>query len=437
MNPNSTPKILIITYYWPPAGGPGVQRWLKFVKYLPEFGFEPIVYTPESPTYPIIDHDINTEIDKNIVVLKQKIFEPFQIASFFSKSKTIKLSSGIIPKTKNQSIIQKFLLYIRGNFFIPDARVFWVKPSIKYLEKYIQNHDISTIITTGPPHSVHLIGLGLKQNLNINWIADFRDPWTTIGYQKQLKLNKYSIAKHQKLESKVLNAVDQIIVTSPTTKVEFENLISKPIDVITNGYDTGIAIDVVRDAKFSIAHIGSFLSDRNPKILWEVLHELTIVNTDFAKHFELKLIGKISDEIFETISAFGLTKYINNLGYLSHNEAIEQQLKSQILLIIEIDSPETKCIIPGKIFEYLAAKRPIIAIGPKGSDMQEIVEKTNSGIFVDYSQKQQLHGFVLGSFQKFQNNNLVSNATGIEQYSRRNLTENLANLLLKNFSDYL
>ena len=189
-------KLLIITYYWPPAGGPGVQRWLKFVKYLPDFGVQPIVYIPENPTYPIIDTALESDVSDKAIILKQKIFEPYQLASFFSTSKTKKISSGIIPNQKKQSFLEKTLLWVRGNIFIPDARFLWVNPSVNYLKKYIQENNIDTIVTSGPPHSLHLIGLELKQQLNVKWFADFRDPWTTIGYHKALKLSVYAENKH-------------------------------------------------------------------------------------------------------------------------------------------------------------------------------------------------------------------------------------------------
>ena len=422
-------KILIITYYWPPAGGPGVQRWLKFVKYLPEFGIDPIVYIPKNPLYPILDDDLIGDVATNTKIIKHKIFEPFGIANFLSGNKSTKLSSGIIPKTNNQSFGEKIMLWIRGNLFIPDARIFWVKPSVKFLEKYILENDIKTIITTGPPHSLHLIGLRLKSKCDVKWIADFRDPWTTIGYQKQLRITSFVKTKHQKLEKNVLQSADQIIVTSPSTKKEFRPITSKPITVITNGFDHEITADISLDKKFTIAHIGSFLSERNPEILWQVLSELILVNIEFQKHFELKLVGKISREILATINNFGLTKYVNNLGYISHLESIQHQNKSQVLLLIEIDSIETRCIIPGKLFEYLSAKRPIISIGPKGSDMQQIIENTNAGFFVDYSQKDELKSQIMTLFDNFLNNNLHLKSVNIEQYSRRNLTSKLANLI--------
>ena len=422
-------KVLIITYYWPPAGGPGVQRWLKFVKYLPEYNIQPIVYVPENPTYPIVDGGLIQEVSDKAIVLKNTIFEPYQLASVFSKKETKGISSGIIPNQKKQTFLQKILLWVRGNVFIPDARVLWVKPSVKYLEKYISENKIDTIITSGPPHSLHLIGLKLKQNLNVKWFADFRDPWTTIGYHSALKLSSYAEKKHKKLERKVLNTADTIIVTSKTTKTEFQAITTKPIEVITNGYDVESIQKQVLDKKFTLAHIGSFLSDRNPTILWKSLQELCTENELFAQSFQLKLIGKVSQEILDAIDAFNLNSYVNNLGYVSHIEAIEYQRKSQVLLLIEIDSVETKSIIPGKLFEYMVSERPILAIGPKDSDFAEIITSTNTGVFFTYNEKERLKSQILAYFELFLEQNLKVYPVGLQQYSRKSLTEKLAKML--------
>ena len=422
-------KVLIITYYWPPAGGPGVQRWLKFAKYLPDFDIQPIVYVPENPTYPIIDADLEHEVSEKVIVLKNKIIEPYGIAAIFSKKNTKGISSGIIPNQKKQTTLQKVMLWVRGNLFIPDARVFWVKPSVKYLKKYIQENAIDTIITSGPPHSLHLIGLQLKKDLDVNWLADFRDPWTTIGYHSALKLSGYADKKHKALESEVLNTADTIIVTSKTTKTEFERLTSKPIEVITNGYDVEKVIKQPLDEKFTLAHIGSFLSDRNPKILWESIGELIDENLEFAKSFELKLIGKVSQEVLDTIAQYGLNTYLNNLGYVSHQEAVEHQRKSQVLLLIEIDSEETRSIIPGKVFEYMVSERPIVAIGPKDSDFAEMITSTNTGTFFMYNEKERLKAIILSHFEKYQQKDLKVFPVGLQQYSRKYLTGQLSKLL--------
>jgi galactitol-specific phosphotransferase system IIB component len=426
---NSTKKLLIITYYWPPAGGPGVQRWLKFVKYLPDFDVQPIVFVPENPTYPIVDSNLVAEVSDKAIILKTPIFEPYQLASFLSKNKTKKISSGIIPNQKKQSFLEKVMLWVRGNLFIPDARVFWVKPSVAYLEKYIRENEIDTIITSGPPHSLHLIGLELKQKMNLKWLADFRDPWTTIGYHKSLRLSHYAAKKHKQLESQVLNSADTIIVTSKTTKAEFQALTTKPIEVITNGFDVEKVDKQTLDTKFSLAHIGSFLSERNPKIVWESLVELCTEIPDFKSHLEIKLIGAISQEVLDTIEQFGLNSFLNNLGYVSHAEAVAHQRKSQVLLLIEINSEETKSILPGKLFEYMVSERPILAIGPKDSDFAEIITNTNSGVFFEYSEKAKLKQTIQEYYNQFLEGKLQSHAVGLQQYSRKNLTQQLVELL--------
>lgn len=427
----SQKKVLIITYYWPPAGGPGVQRWLKFVKYLPEFGVQPIVYIPENPTYPIIDEQLVQEVSNEVVIIRNKIFEPYQLASFLSKNKTKKMNSGIIPNQKKQSFLDKAFLWIRGNLFIPDARVFWVKPSVNFLKQYLKENQIETIVTSGPPHSLHLIGLELQKRLAVKWIADFRDPWTTIGYHKALRLSNFAASTHKKLEKQVLNAADSILVTSKTTKAEFEAITSKPITVITNGYDSEEVSAQALDRKFSLAHIGSFLSERNPLALWESLVELCEEHATFKSDLEIKLIGAVSQEVLGTIERIGLNAYVNNLGYVSHKEAIAHQRKSQVLLLIEIDSVDTKSIIPGKLFEYMVSNRPIIAIGPKDSDFAEIITHTNTGVFFEYSDKVKLKSVILDFYNQFLQGKLQSHPVGLQQYSRKNLTQELAILLKK------
>ena len=421
-------RALIVTYYWPPAGGPGVQRWLKFVKYFKEFGVEPIVYIPENPNYPLVDENFSAEIPSNVEIIKHPIKEPYRFAKFFSKKKTKQMSSGIIPK-KDSTAIEKLMLYVRGNFFIPDARVGWVKPSVKYLSDYLENNDVDVVITTGPPHSLHLIGMQLKEELNVKWIADFRDPWTTIHYHKSLRLNKTSEKKHKALEAAVLNTADVVTVTSPTTKKEFEKITNKPIEVITNGFDITEEVNYNRDLKFSISHIGSLLSERNPKNLWYILAEICKKNTSFKKDLELKFAGAVSDEVKESLSEFNLDENSKFLGYVSHSEALKLQNESQVLLLVEINSAETRAIIPGKLFEYLAAKRPIIALGPNKSDIEAIVDETKSGRFFDYSEDKELKNEILRLYDQYKTGDLQIASEGVDRYSRRQLTKQMSALI--------
>ncbi len=422
-------KALIITYYWPPAGGPGVQRWLKFVKYFRDFGIEPVVYIPENPTYPIEDSSLSSEIPEGIEVLSSPIFEPYQFAQFFSKKETKTISKGIITNRKKQSFIQKLLLYIRGNFFIPDARKFWVAPSVKYLKKYLLENKIDVIITTGPPHSVHLIGKELKNQLDVKWLADFRDPWTTIGYHNKLKLTKRSIRKHKLLEKEVLNTADHIVVTSFTTQKEFTNITKTPISVITNGYDTETLSKVVLDTKFTISHIGSLLSGRDPKYLWKALYDLTKENEEFSEMFQLQLVGAVSADVLSSIKEAGLSDFLITKEYVPHIEAISIQRNAQVLLLIEIDSKQTRCIIPGKLFEYMVSRRPILAIGPEGADVSKLITETNSGCFFEYQEYDKIKTQILQYFTQFQNGELASHVIGVGKYSRKELTKTLSGLL--------
>ncbi len=421
-------RVLIICYYWPPAGGPGVQRWLKFVKYLSDFGVQPTVFVPENAHYPLVDASLEAEIPEDIEVIKFPIKEPYRFANWISKKQTKTISSGIISEKKPSSI-EKLLLFIRGNHFIPDARIGWVKPSVRFLSRYLRENNIDTIITTGPPHSLHLIGKQLKTELGVRWIADFRDPWTTIHYFRSLRLTRSSERKHKTLERQVLQSADAIVVTSPGTKREFSEITQQPITVITNGYDISEKIERRPDAKFTLVHVGSLLSDRNPELLWKVLSELCNENEAFKKAFQLKLVGVVGAEIEDSLSNFDLTGHMRSRGYVSHAEALQLQRNAQLLLLVEMNQPETRVIIPGKLFEYLAARRPIIALGPEGSDIRAILDNTQSGNFFLYSEEQRLKTQLLGYFKAFQNNSLTIASENIEKYSRKELTKSLARLI--------
>ncbi len=422
-------KALIICYYWPPAGGPGVQRWLKFVKYLRDFDIEPVVYIPENPHFPIVDESLVAEIPTGITVIKQPIFEPYKMASAFSKSSTRQLSAGIIKSEKKQSVLQKLMLFVRGNLFIPDARKFWIKPSVAFLDSYLKANPVDCIITTGPPHSLHLIGLKLSKRTGLPWLADFRDPWTEIGYQKKLKLTRFAQQKYQHFESKVLNTADHILATSYATQKLLQAKTSKPVSCITNGFDEEALQDVSLDQKFSLAHIGSLLEDRNPKVLWEVLKELKEELPGFESNLEIHLAGRIGASVVESIKENGLNNQLKLHGYISHQEALRMQRSSRLLLLIEIDSAETQLIIPGKLFEYLAAKRPVIAIGPKDSDVEAILEKTKAGSYFQYSHKARLKTELLELYETFKSGELINLATDLEPYTRKNLTAQLAAIL--------
>ncbi|WBX75642.1 glycosyltransferase family 4 protein [Tenacibaculum ovolyticum] len=419
-------KVLIITYYWVPAGGSGVQRWLKFVKYLRDFNIEPVVYTVDEAKYPIVDKSLKSDVPENIEVLKKDIWEPNNLLSIFKKKET-KTSAGFL--NPNPTFFGKILQYVRANYFIPDARKFWVKPSVKYLEKYLKENRIDAIITTGPPHSLHLIGLALKKKTNIKWIADFRDPWTVIDYFHQLPLTKKSIKKHHQLEQEVLANADASLVVGETMKANYKTF-SNNVHVVTNGYDSeeNEKIVPVLDTKFSITHIGLMNSDRNPKILWKALSELSEKNNAFKNDLEIKLIGKLSDDVVIDLDKYEF-KSVEKINYVPHKEVQQYQRNSQVLLLAVNNVPSAKGIITGKIFEYLQAKRPILAIGPEDGDLAVILKNTNSGTIVDFNDKEAIKRTVLSLYKSYKENTLQVSSKDIEQYHRKELTKQLSVIL--------
>lgn len=424
-------KILIITYYWPPAGGPGVQRWLKFAKYLPDFGWKPIIYTPENPSYPLLDETLMKDIPENIEMVRTKIWEPYQLAEKLNKSNK-KFKAGQFDVGKNQSWKSRLSIWVRGNFFIPDARVFWVKPSITFLEKYLKENKINTIVTSGPPHSLHLIGLGLKNKMpDLKWIADFRDPWTEISYYKHLKLTKSSDKKHRQLESAVFKNADITLATSYTDAENFRKAGANAI-CITNGFDESDSDKSVTrqmSSAFTLSYIGVLEQLRNPENLWKALDELVKENAEFATDFKLKFVGRIDDKILQSIENSSLKNHILNLGYLAHGKAVEEMQNSDLLLITNFPNESSKGIIPGKIFEYLASGKQILSFGPDKADVAKILKETQAGQHFSYQDTEAIKKFILEKFILWKNGNLLENAQHIEQFSRKNLTRQLTEVL--------
>ncbi len=295
------------------------------------------------------------------------------------------------------------------------------------MTKYIAENDIDCIISSGPPHTMHLIALGLKKKLNIPWIADFRDPWTNIDFYKELKLSKWADKKHHYLERKVLENSDYVISVGETLTNELVELGAKCVKTITNGYDeTDLAeAQVGLDEKFSIAHIGSLTKTRNPDILWKALSELCKEDTQFANDLEIKLVGKIDYFVKEQINLFKLDNYIRKIAYIPHTEVIIEQKKTHLLLLIVNDAPNAKGIITGKVFEYMAAKRPILALAPKGGDLESVINETSTGKCFGALEKENLKDFIMSVYKQEYN----YKPNGINQFTRKKLTESLVSVI--------
>ncbi len=391
-------KVLIITYYWPPAGGGGVQRWLKFSKYLREFEWEPVIYTAKDAEYPVIDESLEKELPEDLEVIRTPIWEPYDLYKKFTRrKKEERVYSGFINELKKESLAQKLSIFIRGNFFIPDARKFWINPSIKFLEKYLKSNPVDAIISTGPPHSTHLIALAIKRKMNLPWITDFRDPWTNIDFYDQLRLTKLANHRHKKLEKKVLLQADKVVTVSWSWAVDFRRICGREdIEVITNGFDPTDYEETTKANfdKFTICHIGSMNKDRNPEILWKVLADLSKTHSAFKGNFEILLIGQVDYSIVQSIHQYQLQSYLKKIDFLPHHEAINALQRAHLLLLPINSTPNLMGVLPGKLYEYLGAKKPILCIGPKRSDVERIINETQAGSVFDYQDRDGIQSFL-------------------------------------------
>ena len=426
-------KVLIITYYWPPSGGAGVQRWLKFSKYLREYGWEPVIYTPENPEAPAVDHSLENDIPEGITVIKLPIFEPYSAYKRFVGMKPgDKVNAGFLQEKEKPGRAEGFAVWLRGNFFIPDARRFWINPSIKYLTKYLKDNPVDAIVSTGPPHSMHLIAMHLNKSFNIPWLADFRDPWTGIDFYHQLKLTTFANKLHHKLEKKVLSTATEVTVISRDMMNEFNGIVERGYKLVTNGYDEEDISPLPQnqlDNEFTISHIGSLNPARNPLIFWKVLAEMVKNKPLFANALRIKLVGKADIGVMKSIEGFGLTEYLTRIEYMPHRDVMHEIQKSQVLLLLINNTPNAKGILTGKIFEYLGSGRPILNIGPEDGDAAAMLTNADAGQTAGYQNEEAMQRILNDYFIKFCEQRLESNTGNRLKYSRNELTKQIAGIL--------
>ncbi len=400
------------------------------MKYLPDFGWEPAVFIPENPSYPLTDATLCSEVPADLEAIKSPIWEPYQLAELFGKQNK-KFKAGQFDVGNKQSLKSKISIWIRGNFFIPDARVFWVRPSVKKLNKYLAEHPVDVLVTTGPPHSMHLIGLQLKKDFpNLRWVADFRDPWTEISYYKHLRLTAAADRKHRRLEKQVFQTADLTLATSYSDAENFRNLGANAY-CITNGFD-GVPYEkgkAERSEKFTICYAGVLEQLRNPKILWSVLQQLAERNVGFKEDVKIVFAGRADEHILQYLKDSPLSASIETPGYLPHQQANEQMRKADLLLLTNFSQPTSKGIIPGKLFEYLASGTEIISFGPAESDVARILLETNSGRHFSYTDEQEISAFILQQYERWKRGEEPTEKREIDQFSRKNLTGQLAELL--------
>ena len=428
------PRVLIITYYWPPSGGSGVQRWLKMSKYLPENGWQPVIYTAEDAEYPVEDQSLMNDVAPEAEVIRRPIVEPYTFyKKFLGIKKGEKVKAGFINEgTKKTGWKENISIWLRGNFFIPDARCWWIKPSVKYLAKYLTEHPVDAMISTGPPHSMHLIANALHKKFNIPWIADFRDPWTEIFYFDKLKLTECSVKKHKKLENQVITEADKVVAVSWHEADDMEQLGAKNVEVITNGYDEECVVENTQEVdtkSFTVSYTGVLLPNES-FVIWDAFKELCEENPDFGKALKINLIGHIDASVKKYISEIGLSNKVTNVEYMQHSQVLEYQRKSDLLLLLIPRAKKAECILTGKLFEYLASSRPILAVGPANGDAAKVLAETKCGQTADYDDKSKMKEIILEYFEKhIEKQSITIDKDEVAKYSRRNLTKDYVRLL--------
>lgn len=424
-------KVLIITYYWPPSGGGGVQRWLKMSKYLPEYGWNPIIFTPENPDFELKDESLLKDVSSETEVLKLPIWEPFGLYRKLMGKKAVQ-KQGVVD-TEDASVFAKLSRWIRGNWFIPDARIFWVRPAVNYLTKYLAKNKVDVIITTGPPHSMHLIGMEVKNRIGVKWIADFRDPWTDWDVLPQLKLNRKSWAKHKKLESEVMHQADVVLTVAKNLATRLGNTggIEK-VEVVTNGFDAEDfeSLTTFEISTFKIAHVGLLNEGRNPALLWEVLNELCEENKEFNNDLEVVLAGTIEQSVRSSLQGFdNLNLKVQIPEYLSHDDVLELYQQSAVLLLLVNNTSNSNWILPGKLFEYFSAKKPILSFGQTDSEANDVLQECGYDSFLTFEDRNEVKKRMTGLYELYKKGQSSVNSDLIHRYERKKLTGDLANLL--------
>lgn len=424
-------KVLIITYYWPPSGGAGVQRWLKFSKYLPQNGWTPVILTvdPSYASFPQRDESLKSEIHPDCIVYKTKSFELYNVYKFFAGKKEVPF--GGFANDSKESMFQKIAKFLRGNFLLPDPRKGWNNFAYQKACELISKYNIETVITTSPPHSTQLVGLKLKRNLDINWIADLRDPWTDIYYYKHFKHTAWAHKKNLKLERQVVESADYIITVSEDLKRIFAGKarteIESKISVIPNGFDEeDFAVNIIQEENRKVITYSGTISEAYD--IESFLDALINVKEKHGDNLLFRFVGNVPFSIEEKLRKTGVP--IEFTGYVEHGKSIEYLFKSDILLLVIPKVDNNKGIITGKFFEYLASRKPILAIGPLDGDLNNIIEQTDCGKLFDYSDYEGIRKFLSDELSKSVENN---NNEHINKYSRQELTRKLVSVLDSKF----
>ena len=437
-------KLLLISYYFPPAGGGSVQRVLKFAKYLSRFGWEPVVLTIQDGSFPVLDPDLGRQLSENLKVHRVKGWDPFVYYAKFVGKKSEQGSSTSFSSDKAIDWKEKLARNIRGNFFIPDARKGWVKPAIRKGLELIDIENIDAILTSGPPHSTHLVAKGIRSQKAIPWVADFRDLWTEIDYKDDMPQGAWAASRDAKMEKEVLELADVVTTVSPSCKSSLDNLgYSIDCRVIPNGFDPEDFDDIKHDlnqrdsrgleSSFVISYAGTMGPSRNPRKLWESLAKLKSSQRSF--NFILRFFGTVDSSVKVDLESYGLLDYCEFRGSVSHKEVLGEMLKSDLLLLLinRVEENTMAGITPGKMYEYMASGVPTLGIGSRSGDAAKILDSTSSGLMLDYEDEQAMEAFILKEYEKNQSltspNEIRTADPALNLYNRIKQSGMLASLL--------
>ncbi len=418
-------KVLIITYYWPPCGGVAVQRWLKICKYLSLFECLPTVITTENGDYPFIDESLMQQISPDLKVIRTKT-PTFKNIFKTLLGKNESLPYGSLKTSKEDSFIKKLIFFVRSQLVIPDARVIWNKNAFKAAEKAIFGGIYEAVITTGPPHSTHLIGCELKKKYNLTWIADFRDPWTNIYYYQTFKRNFIIRFIDQIFEKRVVQTADRVVTVSEKIA---ELLPSRKIDIIPNSFDPDdyINYQYSRSSKFRVKFVGSLTSTRKNECL-QFIHLLDQIAEENDFDIEFSLIGN-QYPISESLDLRKI-KLIDT-GFIEHQKVIESCVNSELLLLIINQTAHNDGILTYKLFEYLGAKTQILGIGPVNGDASQILQQSKSGQMFDYQDTQGMTSMIKDLYQQWSDGNDIKNQHDLTQYSAPYIASQFSHIILK------
>ncbi len=400
-------RLLVVTYYWPPSGGVGVSRWLKMTKYLARMGHQITVITPANPSFELRDESLEKDVHSSIKVIRRKIWEPLEIFHFLSGGKNRgKVKQGLVLEDGKKSRVKKLFIWIRGNLFIPDPKIFWVKPTAAFITKYLKKNPHDVIITTGPPHSMHLIGSKVKQKTGIRWIADFRDPWSDWDVLENLMVSATAIRRHKKFERKVLQKADIVTTVSPSWQEMLSEKISqKKVELIYNGYDEE---DFDRSARqkpdrFLLCHYGILNQLRNPIPFFDAVSQLIDEVPELGDYLFIDLAGPVGESYIQYLNQHPQLsdKYVYT-NYIPYEETI-RRLQDAALPLVFLNQRENRSgNIPVKFFDYLGLNCKMLVLGSsESSDLAEIVRKYNLGYYSDIHDIEQVKAMVRLAFNEF------------------------------------